>query len=289
MKKNAPKKIILTDKELRKVVQDTLNTYLKSNDSSSNGKSGKIYGKIPDVSDFIKKMSYDNTDFIESQMLGLNEVLLKTCDVNTVRNMFCRKFVNLSNQFQIHWMNCNGETIGIASIILDRNIPNNIMGDIRHFMQSCGYFECTTPQIQNNKIVLVFEPHFTKNISDDIRRKYRFLYHATPTVYVQKILKMGLVPKSKNMLFLYHSRICCMRGNNLSKEQISVLKNVQTVRGRSPHYDNNEYTILKINVAQLPQDIKFYADPMASNAIFTHDNIPPSAICVQGKLLEREL
>ena len=186
------KKIILTDKELRKVVQDTLNTYIKSNDSSSNGKSGKIYGKIPDVSDFIKKMSYDNTDFIESQMLGLNEVLLKTCDVNTVRNMFCRKFVNLSNQFHIYWMNCNGETIGIASIILDKNISNNMMGDIRHFMQSCGYFEYTTPQIQNGKIVLVFEPHFTKNISDDIRRKYRFFISCHTNSICAKDIKNGI-------------------------------------------------------------------------------------------------
>lgn len=110
----------MTEKELRKVVQDTLNTYLKSNDSSSNGKSGKIDGKMPDISDFIKKMSYDNTDFIESQMLGLNEVILKTCDISTVRNMFCRRFVDLSNQFQAHWINCNGETIGIATIILDK-------------------------------------------------------------------------------------------------------------------------------------------------------------------------
>lgn len=46
------KKTILTDKELR---EDTLNTCLKSNDSSSNGESGKIDGEIPDLSDFIKK------------------------------------------------------------------------------------------------------------------------------------------------------------------------------------------------------------------------------------------
>ncbi len=46
------KKGILTDKELR---EDTLNTCLKSNDSSSNGNSGKIDGEIPDISDFIKK------------------------------------------------------------------------------------------------------------------------------------------------------------------------------------------------------------------------------------------
>lgn len=150
----------MTDKELRRVVQNTLDIYLKSNNSSFNEKSGKINGKIPDISDFIKKVSYDNTDFIESQMLGLNEVVLKTCDIDTVRNMFCRKFVGLSNQFQVHWINCNGEMIGIATIILNKNMSNNIMGEIRHFVQSCGYFECVSPQIQNDKIILVFEPHF---------------------------------------------------------------------------------------------------------------------------------
>lgn len=47
------KKTILTDKELRR--EDTLNTCLKSNNSSSNENSGKIDGEIPDLSDFIKK------------------------------------------------------------------------------------------------------------------------------------------------------------------------------------------------------------------------------------------
>lgn len=57
------KKIILTDKELRR--EDTLNTCLKSNDSSSNGNNGKIEGEIPDLSDFIKKLSYDNPNFVK--------------------------------------------------------------------------------------------------------------------------------------------------------------------------------------------------------------------------------
>lgn len=57
------KKGILTDKESG--MEDTLNICLKSNDSSSNENSGKIDGEIPDLSDFIKKMSYDNPNFVK--------------------------------------------------------------------------------------------------------------------------------------------------------------------------------------------------------------------------------
>ena len=57
------KKGILTDTELG--MEDTLNMCLKSNDSSSTENSGKIDGEIPDLSDFIKKLSYDNPNFVK--------------------------------------------------------------------------------------------------------------------------------------------------------------------------------------------------------------------------------
>lgn len=69
------KKGILTDKELG--MEDTLNTCLKSNDSSSNENSGKIDGEIPDLSDFIKKLSYGNPNFVKDVLHNIRKNELK--------------------------------------------------------------------------------------------------------------------------------------------------------------------------------------------------------------------
>ena len=79
---------------------------------------------------------------------------------------------------------------------------------------------------------------------------------------------------------MYPDRIYCMRGDNLTKEQLGILKNVQTVRNHSVQNNNkqNEYVLLTIDVKKLPETIKMYIDPMSPNAILTHDNIPPTSI-----------
>lgn len=38
-------------------------------------------------------------------------------------------------------------------------------------------------------------------------------------------------------------------------------------------------TILtKEQLSKIPQDVKLYSDPLSNDAVFTNDNIPPSAI-----------
>lgn len=287
MKRTIDGKIILTDKELRIIIQDALLSYIS--DNTSNGNSGRIEGNIPDVSDLISNVSYANDAFVQDNISEMNEGLIMTHDINSVKNIICRKFNLRPQQFCITSRNFDNTIVYLGVIILEKGASQNVIGEIKHYMQTFGYFECVKPKYVEEKIVLVFEPHFSKDISKEIRDKYKILYHATPAIYVNKILKNGLVPKSKNTLFFYPSRVYCMRGNNLSDERIKLLKNVQTQRGIKTHHDNNEYTILSISVSKIPQNVKFYADPMAPHAIFTHDNIPPQAISIQGKLKESQL
>lgn len=287
MKRTIDRKIKLTDKELRKIIQDALLSYIS--DNTSNGNSGRIEGNIPDVSDLILKMNYANDAFVQDNISEINEGLIMTHDIHSAKNIICRKFNLQSQQFCITPINFDNTIVNLGVIILEKGTSQNVIGEIKHYMQTLGYFECVKPKYVEEKIVLIFEPHFSKDISNEIKDKYKILYHATPTIYVNKILKNGLVPKSKNTLFFYPSRVYCMRGNDLSDEQVKILKNVQGQRGEKTHHDNNEYTILSISVSKIPQDVKFYADPMAPHAVFTHDNIPPQAISIQGKLKESQL
>lgn len=287
MKRTIDGEIILTDKELRIIIQDALLSYIS--DNASNGNSGRIEGNIPDVSDLISNVSYANDAFVQDNISEINEGLIMTHDINSAKNIICRKFNLRPQQFCITSRSFDNTIVNLGVIILEKGSSQSVIGEIKHYMQTLGYFECVKPKYVEEKIVLIFEPHFSKDISNEIRDKYKILYHATLTIYVNKILKNGLVPKSKNTLFFYPSRVYCMRGNDLSDEQVKLLKNVQVQRGAKTHHDNNEYTILSISVSKIPQNVKFYADPMAPHAIFTHDNIPPQAISIQGKLKESQL
>ena len=70
----------------------------------------------------------------------------------------------------------------------------------------------------------------------------------------------------------------------MTKEQKQVHKNMQKVRAKhvdinNPNNkDDNTYCLLTIDVSRIPDDVKFMVDPMAPRAVFTYDNIPPSAI-----------
>lgn len=281
MRKNN-KKIILSSEELEDIIHNAIEKYLNSLRIET--KSGRIDGEIPDISEFASKLSYANNDLINQKDEFINEGLIHTYDIEKVKDMVCRKFDLLPNQFHIEKRYDNNVITDICMIILKSDISNNFIGEIKHFMQTCGYFEAFKKRYLKNNIVLTFEPRFSKDISNEIKNKYENLFHATPTIYVEKILRNGLVPKNNNTLFFYPSRIYCMRGNNLSNSQINVLKNVQKQRLSNNHFDNNEYTILKIETSKLSDNIKFYVDPMAPDAIFTYDNIPPQAITISSKL-----
>jgi len=287
MKRNNTRKINLTDKELEKIIRDAMQSYIEVQTDEENN--GRIEDDIPDISDYVASVNYGNDDYVKRNLPEINEGLIMTHDINRAKNIICRKFNLLPQQFSISPRNFDGTIVSLAVIILQKGTSQSTIGEIKHYMQTLGYFECVPQNFVKGKIILIFEPHFSTNISNEIRNKYKILYHATPTIYVDKILKSGLIPRNKNTLFFYPSRVYCMRGNNLSDEQISILKNIQAQRGATTHHDNNEYTILSIDVSKLPTTIKFYADPMAPHAIFTHDNIPPQAISTQDKLKESQL
>lgn len=276
---NNMKKIRLPISELENIVSKILKQYLNLEEGNGEN-SGRIDGNILDISNLMSKISYSNTEFINK----LDEGLIHTYNIKQVKKILLNRFKLNDSQFYIEKRNKNGTEVELGAIILNNNTSKKVIGEIKHFMRTCGYFESMPEQRVENFLIYIFEPRFTNDVTEEIRKKYKYLYHATPSIYVKKILNKGLIPKSKNTLFFYPDRIFCMRGNNLSNGQINTLKNVQAERGKHIKYDDNEYTILSINVSKLPDSIKFYVDPMSDDAIFTYDNIPPQSIGIENTL-----
>lgn len=83
-------------------------------------------------------------------------------------------------------------------------------------------------------------------------------------------------------MFFYPDRIFFMVGDKLNANQLDALKDIQNTRNTNidlySNIEDKEYVLLTIDISKLPNDIKFYCDPLAFGAIFTYDNIPPNAI-----------
>ena len=260
---------------INKAVKDSLEKFLKTQKNRNNNI--RIKGKVPDMSKYI--FTYDSIDTNR-----IDEGLIKTYPPQKTKDYVIRKYDLDDNQVQIQPIDNGIMTTEFICIIVPKSIDNNTIGSIKHDMKTCGYFlNRPQKQIENTPYIgLVFEPKFSKDISDIVREKYKYLYHSAPKIYLESIKEKGLVPKSKNSLFLYPDRTFLMTGDWLTNTQVNALKNIQDVRSRNANRKNPkermEYILIKLQVSKLPPDIKLYCDPMTQDAIFTYDNIPPNAI-----------
>ena len=258
--------------------------YHKNKELSKLGSSGKL----EKIDESLKTEILTNILSYENMLKDeINEGLIKSYDINKVKNMACKKF-NLNDfQVEITKRRNNGILNNQIVFMLDENTSKNIVGDLIHFMNTCGYYKLLNPRHYKGLLIITFEQKFAKDITN-IVKTYKYLYHATPSINVNKILKNGLIPKHKNNVFSYPDRIYLMgtKTDELSNHQLCIMKMIQDFRDKTEHLDDNEYTILQIDIKKLPENIKFYSDPSIpdGNGVYTFDNIPNYAINIYKTL-----
>lgn len=270
----------LSELQLRKIVRETVERYVsKLNKPKCNFRiEGKTFDHKKVIQSITDRWSMNNK---------LNESLIKSYPSEKVRSNILRKFNLEDSQVEIVENETDEGIIDLISVILPKNSAQELIGNIKNEMNYCGY------HLSNKEMkpycggsvygVLIFEPNYSKDISQKVRKKCKYLYHCTDTVYIDKILKKGLIPKKKNSIYLFPDRVYCMKGDNLSMAQIESLYNIQQAHNKTiPQLDNPketlDYYLLTIDISKLPQDLKMYSDPFSKGAIFTNDNIPPYAI-----------
>jgi len=79
------------------------------------------------------------------------------------------------------------------------------------------------------------------------------LYHVSPKLYRNRILKKGLIPKSKNKMFNYPSRIYCFKNKNSYKElAIKLVEHMSSMDKSNLMFDDIiEYDLHKVNTNKL--------------------------------------
>lgn len=270
----------LSEGQLREIIKKTVERYI--NNLNKHKGNLRIEGKTFDH----KKVIQSITDrwSISNE---LNESLIMTYPSEKVRKNILRKFNLEDSQVEIVENETEEGVVELISVILPKNSTQELIGNVKNEMKYCGY------HLSNKEMkpycggsvygVLVFEPDYSKDVSQKIREKCKYLYHCTDTVYIDKILKKGLIPKSNNSIYMFPDRVYCMKGDDLSMVQIESLYNIQQAHNSTmPQLQNPkeslDYCLLTIDVNKLPQDIKIYSDPFSKGAIFTNDNIPPYSI-----------
>lgn len=132
-------------------------------------------------------------------------------------------------------------------------------------------------------------------ISIDYEAKYdtefklinQYIYHLTPDLKWPKVKHFGLTPKSQSKLSDHPGRIYFMENINDLEEYGGDLTDISfTLLDKYPHKDKvQEMYLLKIDTDKL-KNITFFEDNnfFMGNAIWTYQNIPPSAISIDRKI-----
>lgn len=141
----------------------------------------------------------------------------------------------------------------------------------------CGLYVATKDIITYNEdhiFKFMIEPKFSdKDFELNKCPDIKTLYHLTLSSNVEKILRIGLNPRSSNTIFNYPDRIYLgLDPYNLEHVLLPAMK-ARGVKGGAR-------TILDIDISKLPSRNRFKVDPNYPDGLFTSDNIPPSAIGV---------
>lgn len=205
----------------------------------------------------------------------LKEGLIQTYGLEKTKDIIVRRFGLNNKQFKVQITNNDGLERRVPIIVLPKGVNNRIIGNIKNLMNTCGY-SMTSKQYRRDLVLLVFEGKFGEDVTDIVRGRYKYLYHLTPQKHLEKILKIGLSPRSDNSVYKHPDRVYLMNGvldDNLSDNQIEVFNNIINSK-----QGNNQYFVLKLSIDKIPDNVIFYADSLTDEGIFTYNNIPPNAI-----------
>lgn len=204
----------------------------------------------------------------------LREGLIKTYPIDKVMSYIRKFLVMIDLQVNKERME-NGE---YRLIISFPNIKKNLDKVIK-VMDVCGYFLAYPKREYIPRdcwVSAYFEPKFEKDVTDDIRREERVLYHVTPFYNLEKIRHLGFSPRSKNGRFDYPDRIYFVRGTKKKYEAVCIgpqLDNHNKSKG-----NDGRYAIFTLDVNKIPDNVRFCLDGNYMFGVYTKNNIPPSAI-----------
>lgn len=107
-----------------------------------------------------------------------------------------------------------------------------------------------------------------------------FLYHATSKIYLEKILRVGLEPRSKNIIAGHPERVYFGLTPEAAEKVMVAFWNQKTPTEKAADWGKGEFVVLKIDVGN-ENKLRLFKDPnYPDKAVYTMNNIRQSSITV---------
>lgn len=258
--------------------------------------------KKKDTVDRLLIWSIGNEDYIYPQMV--DEALLYSYDTSRVIRHLCSTFhlAKGYRKYERKSMDYQGfvesrKTHNHCSVILlclpDKN--KKLLKEITLSMEkSCGWFlarKLDKVDLDNHE-GWQFEKKKDNDATHEVK-SHDYIYHLCPKSRLQKILHVGLSPKKTTWEAYKLDKEHTLQDKHNQHYGWKTVDRVYAFLDKPDEEfleDNNfnekeinspdGYILLSIDISKLQSKIKFSFDPRYENAVFTLENIPPSAISV---------
>ena len=224
---------------------------------------------------FNLKESFDNPFTIPEKLRNnlLMEGYFKTYPAEDILKYLSNRYGEYASIQLLE--NKNGVKVFSISFYNDKDNENVINKD----MALCGYFPSIS-QVEGNIKHIQYEPKFQNNVNN-IVQKEEYIFHLTPSNKVNKILNIGLTPKTNNKLFNYPDRVYFFLHKPSKKDCLLLMKQfyIEKSQIKNQLQYKGSYSLLSVKTKMI-KNCNFSYDPNAFDAIYTYDNIPPEAIKV---------
>lgn len=213
-----------------------------------------------------------------------NEGLMKTYDIG----FLLKSLYEYYNRKQYVFTITHNTPKMQVNLLLLENVTIDKIKSINGYLQTCGYYIADVEvnetnnwihytdliKMNDNDIYLlnvVIEPKF------NIVKKLNTCYHVTSELNLDKILRIGLVPRSGNKLSYHPDRVYVTDNIESCERLISKLLESSAVYNRDEK--GNKITRNKnCVILEITSDIAFYDDPNYADSYFTYENIAPKNI-----------
>lgn len=151
---------------------------------------------------------------------------------------------------------------------------------IKQEMKRLGFFPSISAWKRRGFMIwraIKFEPYEQADLTKEAR-KFRYLYHITPSYNHQSIVNNGLLPKSENNMFDYPDRVYVLYGNIDRGNLMFLAQQLYEKNRKTNKINNGAYNVYRIDTRQLPNDIAFYGDPNYPKGYFTKQLIPSNCL-----------
>lgn len=160
----------------------------------------------------------------------------------------------------------------VSVYIIIADIGTNIE-IVEEDMRRMGYFLGSVDEIQNvgnmSFRLLQFEPVSSKQEDKtiEVKNRYNYLLHWTPQYELSSILRKGLIPSHKNNSAYFPPRIYLIKPD-VGFNTLEQLGQGLSTKNTNPN-NNGNYCLLKVDISNLNDDVKFFDDPNCIGGLYT--------------------